>query len=412
MSPDPTTVTDQMRADWNHRAKEDAHYYVAFGAREQDEVAFQATADEAVRAIESELKHFSADTHAMQALEIGCGPGRLLKPLSRHFARIYGVDVSDEMIRLAHERIKEIPNAHVEATNGATLSQFADESLDFIYSYAVFQHIPSRDVVLSYMREAQRVLKTGGIFRAQFNGLPHDEMPDTWSGVTFSAEDLKAFTRENNFRLLALEGVDTQYLWTTWQRKPLPLIRRITNAHTSETLVPAYGRHAVASIWIVDLPHDIDLNNLEVLFDGNPGTPYYIGPPQPGNLRQINVRLPRGLRTGLLPVELCGAKKWIRVVPPGPLVPRIVSVTDGINIVQHNRITTGYVKVVVEEISDPSTISVTIDSSPGKGLECKCTDPVPPRYELNFTLPDNLAPGPHTLRVTPVKSPVTIETQN
>ena len=399
-----------MRSDWNVRAKEDAHYYVAFGARDQDEAAFQATADEAVRAIVSELKHFSADTHAMQALEIGCGPGRLLKPLSRHFARIYGVDVSDEMVRLARERLRDIPNAHVEATNGATLSQFADASLDFIYSYAVFQHIPSRDVVLSYMREARRVLRPGGIFRAQFNGLPHDEMPNTWSGVTFSVEDLRAFTREHDFRLLALEGVDTQYLWTTWQRTALPVIRRITNAFTSETLVPAAGRFAIAAIWIVDLPEHIDLNNLEVLFDGQPGTPYYIGPAQHGNLRQINVRLPRGLRTGLVPVELCGAKKWIRVVPPGPLVPRIVSVTDGINIVQHNRITTGYVKVVVEEIGDPSTISVTIDSSPGKGLECKCTDPVPPRYELNLTLPDKLAPGPHTLRVTPVKSPVTIET--
>jgi ubiquinone/menaquinone biosynthesis C-methylase UbiE len=403
-------VSERMRSDWNQRAKEDAHYYVAFGAREQDEAAFLATATEAVRAIESELKHFGAgaDTHRMRALEIGCGPGRLLKPMSRHFAQIHGLDVSDEMIRLARERLKDIPNAHVQATNGATLSQFADESIDFIYSYAVFQHIPSRDVVLSYMREARRVLKPGGIFRAQFNGLPHDQMPDTWSGVTFSAEELKTFARENGFRVFALEGVDTQYMWTTWQRKHLPVIRRITNAHTSETLVPSHGRHAVASIWIVDLPDNIDLNNLEVLFDGQPGAPYYIGPVQSGNLRQINVRLPLGLRTGLIPVETCGTKKWIRVVPPGPMVPHIVSVTDGINLIQHNHVSTGYVKVVVEEIGDPSSISVTIDSSPGKGLEWKCTDPVPPRYELNFSIPDNLTAGPHTLKVHPVKSSVAI----
>src|SRR5690349_13910252 len=187
MSSDSAPVSDRMRADWNERALEDAHYYVAFGARAQDEAAFLATAAEAVRAIESELKWFpaTADTRSMRALEIGCGPGRLLRPLSRHFGDIYGVDVSDEMIRLARERLRDISNAHVEATNGATLSQFADESLDFVYSYAVFQHIPSRDVVLSYMREARRVLKPGGIFRGQFNGLPHDVVPDTWSGVTF-----------------------------------------------------------------------------------------------------------------------------------------------------------------------------------------------------------------------------------
>jgi ubiquinone/menaquinone biosynthesis C-methylase UbiE len=403
-----TSVSDRMRADWNARAIEDAHYYVAFGAREQDEPAFLATASEAVWAIESELKRFrpSSDTRTMRALEIGCGPGRLIKPLSRHFGEIYGVDVSDEMIHIARERLRDIPHARVEATNGATLAPFADSSVDFIYSYAVFQHIPSRDVVLSYMLEAKRVLKPGGIFRAQFNGLPHDVTPDTWRGVTFSADDIATFTRENGFSLLALEGVDTQYMWTTWKKllpqpttaSPQPVIRRITNAHTSEILVPVRGRHAVAAIWIVDLPEHMDLNNLEVLFDGMLGTPYYIGPALRGNLRQVNVRLPRGLRTGLVPVQTCGATKWIRVVPPGPMVPRVVSVTDGINLVQHDRVSTGFVKVVVEEIGDPSAVFVAIDSLPAKDLELKCTDPVPPRYELNFVLPD-LSPGRHTLQI-------------
>ena len=403
------TVSARMRADWNARAVEDAHYYVAFGARAQDEASFLATASEAVRAVESELKRFgpSADTHTMRALEIGCGPGRLMKPLSRHFGEIYGVDVSDEMIRIASERLRDIPHARVEATNGATLSQFADESLDFIYSYAVFQHIPSREVVLSYMREAKRVLKPGGIFRAQFNGLPHDVTPDTWSGVVFSAADIRTFTRENGFTLLALEGIDTQYMWTTWKKfvptttgqKPQPVIRRITNAHTAEILVPASGRHAVAAIWIVDLPEEVDLNNLEVRFDGAPAVPYYIGPALKGNLQQVNVRLPSGLRTGLIPVETCGSTKWIRVVPPGPMVPRVVSVTDGINLVQHDHVSTGYVKVVVEEIGDPAAMAVFIDSYPAKDLEIKCTDPVPPRYELNFALPDGVPSGPHTLHI-------------
>lgn len=394
-------VSERMREDWNERAREDAHYYVAFGARAQDEDAFLATASEAVRAVESELKWFGAgaDTRGMRALEIGCGPGRLMKPLSRHFGEIHGVDVSDEMIRIARERLKDVPHAHVEATNGATLAQFADESIDFVYSYAVFQHIPSREVVLSYMREAARVLKPGGIFRAQFNGLPHEQVPDTWSGVTFTAEELKTFTRENGFKIFALEGIDTQYLWTTWRKDRGPTIRRVTNAHTSETFVPAHGRHAVAALWVVDLPEHLDLNTLEVLFDGIPGTPYYIGPVLRGKLQQINVRLPRGLRTGLVPVTMCGATKWIRVVPPGPMVPRIVSVTDGINLVQQNHISTGFVKVVVEEAGNPERVSVTIDASPGKGLELKCTDPVPPRYELNFAVPEDVLPGTHTLLI-------------
>jgi len=402
------TVAEKMRADWNARAKEDARYYVAFGAREQDDAAFEATAADAVRAIESELKRFGphSDTRAMRALEIGCGPGRLVKPLSRHFAEIHGIDVSDEMIRIARERLRNTPNAHVQATSGATLAPFADNSLDFIYSYAVFQHIPSRDVVLSYMREVVRVLKPGGVFRAQFNGLPHDQVPDTWSGVTFSVDDLKTFTRENGFELLALEGVDTQYLWTTWVKKMpaaasdrKPVIRRVTNAVTADTLVPASGRYAVAAIWVGDFPPGVDLNSLEVRFDGLPATPYFIGPELRGNLRQVNTRLPRGLRTGLVPVEMCGAVKWVRILPPPPLVPRIMSVTDGINLVEHNRSTTGYVKVVLEEIADPTLVSAAVDSLPVRFPELKCTDPVPPRYELNFALPSALPPGNHLVQI-------------
>src|SRR5581483_4159497 len=152
------SVSERMRADWNQRAREDAHYYVAFGGRDQQEAEFEATASDVLRQLEAQLKRLpaKANRRAWRALEVGCGPGRLMKPLARHFGEIHGVDVSDEMIRLARERLAAIPHAHVHATDGATLAQFADDSFEFVYSYAVFQHIPSRDVVLAYMREILR----------------------------------------------------------------------------------------------------------------------------------------------------------------------------------------------------------------------------------------------------------------
>src|ERR1700722_13336903 len=210
-------VSERMRADWNERAREDAHYYVAFVGRDQDEAEFHATATDVLRSIEAQFKRLpaKANRRAWRALEIGCGPGRLVKPLSRHFGEIHGVDVSDEMIRLARERLADIPHAHFHATNGASLAQFADDSFEFIYSYAVFQHIPSRDVVLEYMREIRRLLKPGGVFHGQFNGVAPPGDADTWSGVSFSADDLHAFTRENGLQLLNLEGEHTQYLWKT-----------------------------------------------------------------------------------------------------------------------------------------------------------------------------------------------------
>ena len=413
--PEQPTVSDRMREDWNQRAREDAHYYVAFGSRDQDEEAFLATARDVLRSLETELKRFSKDANrrAWRALEIGCGPGRLMKPMSRNFGEIHGVDVSDEMIGIARERLREIPHAHVHATNGASLGLFADESFDFVYSYAVFQHIPSRDVVLEYMRETRRVLKPGGIFRGQFNGLPHAAVPDTWSGVVFSADEIRAFTRENGFQLLSLEGVETQYMWTAWRKAgllptthlPPPAVRRVTHAYSFEPVAPNRQRHAAISVWMENLPADCDLNNLEVDIDGIRAEPFFIGWPIAEGIRQVNVWLPVGARTGLLPVQLrmngvnlC-APGTVRVIPAGPQVPRIVSVTDGVNLVQKNASSSGILKVQLEEVGSPESLTATIGDHPVENLEVKCIDPRAPRHEANLLLPKDLSPGHYRLVV-------------
>lgn len=411
-----------MRADWNERAREDAHYYVAFGSRDQDEEGFESTAKEVVAAVEFELKRLSDADRPWRALEIGCGPGRLMKPLSRHFGEIQGVDVSDEMARLARERLRGIAHAHAHATNGASLSLFDADSFDIVYSYAVFQHIPSRDVVFEYMRETQRVLKPGGIFRGQFNGLPPAQTPNTWSGVSLSVEDILYFTRENGFQILALEGADTQYLWTTWRKRArVPRtatatrvqIRRVTNASSSEPVAPDRGPLAAISLWVTGLPQDADLNSLEIRVDQVRARCVYIGPVEAGGLQQVNVMLPSGVRTGLVPVEMLGETAFVRVIPAGPLTPRILSVTDGVNMIQKNRSTTGSVKVQLDEIMQPEAISATIAGLPVRDWEIRCTDPLPPRYEVNFRLPEGLRAGKHEMRVTigqRVLAPVEIET--
>jgi SAM-dependent methyltransferase len=411
MIEEPTSISERMRSDWNQRAREDPHYYVAFGGRDQDEESFLATAADVLRALETELRRLP-QAGRRSALEIGCGPGRLMKPLSRHFTEIHGVDVSDEMIRLARERLRDIPAAHAYVTNGASLAQFPDESFDFVYSYAVFQHIPSRVIVVQYMHEIRRVLKSDGIFHGQFNGLPHSLMPDTWRGVVFSANDIRRFTRENGLQLLGLTGVDTQYLWTTWRKPsaqlnhPLPpTVRRITNAYSGEPVVLDRGRHAAISIWMENLPYECELNNLEVLIDETPGELFYVGPSMISGLQQVNSWLPRGVRTGLVPVQLLWNGKTIfepaivRIIPAGRTVPRIVSITDGVNLVQKNASTTGLLKIQVEEIDAPESISARIGGRPIERLTFLCIDPRPPRYEVDLWIPSDLPTGRHTLEV-------------
>src|SRR3982751_6284711 len=109
-------VSDTMRADWNRRALEDAKYYVAFGRREQTDDEFYETATEVLAGLNLEMKRLGAgNPRARRALEIGCGPGRLMKAMSSRFGEIHGVDVSDEMIRIGREKLRGIPHAHLHA---------------------------------------------------------------------------------------------------------------------------------------------------------------------------------------------------------------------------------------------------------------------------------------------------------
>lgn len=420
MSDFAEAVRARMREDWNRRAVEDANYYVAFGRRDQDTEEFFSTAREVVLGLEWEMRRMEpvVSPRARRALEIGCGPGRLLKPMSRHFGEIHGVDVSGEMIRLARENLAGIPHAHAHEASGSDLAAFADDSFDFVYSYAVFQHIPDREVVFNYLCEARRVMKPGAVFRAQFNALPDTARTyDTWSGARIPAHEVAQFALDHDFQLLALEGVSTQYLWTTWRKRPsgwraglaerdpeaCARIAKITNANGSEPLVPAAGRFAFASLWVSGLPPEFDLNHAQVLIDGRAAVLSYIGPSEADGIAQMNVQLPPGTRTGLVDVELLWLGRSIappatmRVIPNGPTIPFVLSVADGVNLLSGTRIVSGSVKVTVEEVHEPVEFAASIESRPVREVDIFCADPMPPRYEINFELPEGLPGGPHTL---------------
>jgi len=413
-------VLERMRADWNARAHEDLRYYVAFGRRGQDDEEFFASAADVVKVLEQELVRLPKNLQPVErrGLEIGCGPGRLLRPMSRNFGELHGVDVSDEMIRLAQERFGGSRSIHLRVTSGQDLSPLASDYFDFVYSYAVFQHIPSRDVVLQYFNEIRRVLKTGGIARLQLNGLPEgSQTPDTWEGVRFTRQDVADYTREHNFQLLLLEGEGTQYMWTTWRkqadswrarlqnRDALSKVQRIADARTGEPVVPNSGAFAYASFRLEQLSEDCDLNDLRILFDGVAGTPCYIGPPEWDGVSQINVLLPPGVRTGIVPVQLLWLDKpltppaWVRVISRGPSVPRVCGVSDGTNLLAGTRIETGVLKLMMEDLADGAEVTAFVDGRALHDLELFSTDALTGRFEFNFRLPADLAKGPHQLEV-------------
>ena len=211
----------KMRSDWDSRAREDFRYYIACERRDQPDSEFSGGGLDISARIRRDVRWLpeTATPRSRRFLEIGCGVGRLMRHLSQDCGEIHGVDVSGEMIRIGRDRLANIPHARFHVAGDSDLADFANDSFDLVYSFAVFQHIPGNDLIWRYIQEAFRVLKPGGILVAQLNGAPPAaERTDTWIGTWIPAGELASGIRDRGWRLLSLEGADTQYLWFTSQK--------------------------------------------------------------------------------------------------------------------------------------------------------------------------------------------------
>lgn len=413
-------IIQRMREEWNRRARKDAYFYAAFGRRHQDDGDFLASGAETVAKLQEEFVRLpEASRQSWRALEIGCGPGRLMLPLSRYFSEIHGVDISDEMVGIARENLKDIPHAHVHLTTGSSLQEFPAEHFDFVYSYIVFQHIPEREIVINYLRESRRVLKAGGVLCCQLRGTAplasemQRETP-TWTGCYFRAEELIAFSREDDFLLVAMSGLDTQYMWTTWMKPRADagadnsggfVLKAVTAATNGGNVVPDRGAEAAVSLWIDGLPAWCHLGNLEVSFDAVSTAGCYLSALSPSGACQLNARLPVGVATGRVMVALridgesVGGALPIEVVSAPPRQPRVLSVSDGINITSKGRVETGGMKVTIEDVAHPEEVSFTVAGRPAQYLQFERKDPITGTYEFAFHLSHKTRLGNHLLKI-------------
>jgi len=152
-----------MRADWDARAELNAAFFVDFGAW-RDEPTIEA----AGRRDCAYLRAGLADTEwsRLTVLEIGCGIGRVLRPLAAACAHAVGVDVSRRMLAIARRRLLPASNVDLAVVAGTGQLPFVSGAFDVVLSCYVFEHVPSW-VTWSYLREARRVLRPGGHLRFQ-----------------------------------------------------------------------------------------------------------------------------------------------------------------------------------------------------------------------------------------------------
>lgn len=166
-----------MQRFWDERAREDAYFFVdnRLGYGDPDLESFWRGGE---RGLEKTLEATGMEIRAADAIvEVGCGVGRLTRPIAARAREVWAIDVSPEMLERARGHSPELDNVHWELGDGESLAGIEDASADGCFSLVVFQHIPDPEVVLGYVREFGRVLRPGGWAAFQVSNDPKIHRP-------------------------------------------------------------------------------------------------------------------------------------------------------------------------------------------------------------------------------------------
>jgi hypothetical protein len=228
----------------------------------------------------------------------------------------------------------------------------------------------------------------------------------TWTGCHFTGDEVAAFAREQHLQLVALSGLQTQYLWVTLRKPPAELpkpdfsqviLKAVTAAGSAEHYVPQRGREAAVSLWIGGMPEAAHLAILAAGFDGvlQPGC--YLSPIAENGVCQFDAMLPSRVRPGIVPVTLhfhdgalLAGPVSIEVKPGPPWNPKVRLVTDSINIASKYRIETRGVKVTIDDVERPDEVSFHVEGLAVGWVLVEFKDPVTFNYEFSFYLPEEV----------------------
>lgn len=164
-------------AFWDQYARYDPLWAVlSEGGKEQrgwSLSAFMATGEREISVLFYHLDSIGLEFKRRNALDFGCGVGRLTQAMGRRFDTALGLDISPRMIDLAR-RVNRLPNVSYQVHDSTDLSYISSDRFDFVYSNIVLQHIePAR--AAAYLRSLVRLLSIEGLLVFQ---LPSHRAPE------------------------------------------------------------------------------------------------------------------------------------------------------------------------------------------------------------------------------------------
>jgi hypothetical protein len=164
---------------WEKFAQDDPYTYILTGLELNDPGEFWPSGQ---RTVHQELLPLLGRHRISRgvAMELGCGVGRLIFPLSTHFREVVGTDIAESMIQRAQRFADDngVGNVNLLTIAGPEdlLHRAGNYSgrIDFLYSLLVFQHIPDLAMIEGYLHVIGILLAEGGIAYLQFDTRPEN----------------------------------------------------------------------------------------------------------------------------------------------------------------------------------------------------------------------------------------------
>ena len=164
---------ESLRRDWEELATIDAKWSVLTNPEKRnfwEDSEFFATGEHEMGQLILTLQGLGYPKLFKNALDFGCGVGRLTLPLSHRFENTWGIDISAPMLEQAKANV---PRARF-LLNDKNRIAFADGTFDLVYTALVLQHLPHPRLVSGYIAEFLRIIGTRGI--AVFHVPTHVEL--------------------------------------------------------------------------------------------------------------------------------------------------------------------------------------------------------------------------------------------
>jgi SAM-dependent methyltransferase len=160
------------------------------------------------------------DTAEKTCLEIGFGGGRLLNYSAKVFKHAYGVDIHDSFDK-TRQILESQGNHNFTLLKQIDRDTIKANSIDFVYSYIVFQHFDSWETAESYLTWIHKILSPSGVAviylgkSSNIENFTIHEDPVSQALTLIVRPDFLKAHLSDKFEILACETALVKHLWSS-----------------------------------------------------------------------------------------------------------------------------------------------------------------------------------------------------